>query len=68
MKLLKPGTKVQIYPGDTYSKFGEILEIGITHFVIKITKAEKGATQKEGDIVALPVGKLSLKIITEDSK
>lgn len=36
------GEEVQIYPGDTYSKWGRIIEITDKGVLFEITKAEKG--------------------------
>lgn len=43
--------EVQIYPGDTYSKFGIVRDINENGVVFEITRAERGASQyKVGNI------------------
>ena len=34
------GKTIQLYPGDTYSKWGEILDVDDLGWTIKITKSE----------------------------
>lgn len=38
------GKEVQIYPGDTYSKWGRIIEINDNGVLFKITDADKQCT------------------------
>lgn len=45
------GKKVQIYPGDTYKKWGIVLEVNDNGILFEITEAEKGApSYQEGSI------------------
>jgi hypothetical protein len=37
------GKEVQIYPGDTYKKWGIVLEVNDNGMLFRITKAEGGA-------------------------
>ena len=41
------GKEVQIYPGDTYEKWGTIVEINNEGILFQITKADKGASTYE---------------------
>ena len=38
------GKEVQIYPGDTYKKWGIVLEVNDNGVLFKITRAENGAS------------------------
>ena len=38
------GKEVQIYPGDTYKKWGIVLEVNDNGVLFRITRAESGAT------------------------
>ena len=45
------GKEVQIYPGDTYKKWGIVLEVNDNGILFRITKAESGApSYQEGSI------------------
>jgi hypothetical protein len=41
--------KIQLYPGDTYKKFGTILNVDSYGFTIKITEADPRTDYTEGD-------------------
>ena len=43
--------KIQLYPGDTYSKFGTITNVDEYGFTIKITEASPNSGYKKGDEV-----------------
>jgi hypothetical protein len=45
------GKEVQIYPGDSYSKFGIITDITEQGVVFKITQASDRTEYKKGEIV-----------------
>ncbi len=45
------GKEVQIYPGDTHSKFGIVTDITDQGVVFKITEASEKSDYKKGDIV-----------------
>lgn len=42
------GKKVQLYPGDTYSRWGIITEVDDVGFLIKITKADTRSNYEIG--------------------
>lgn len=45
------GKEVQIYPGDTYKKWGIVLEVNDNGILFKITKADNNAlSYQEGSI------------------
>ena len=45
------GKEVQIYPGDTHSKFGIVTDITEQGVVFKITEADVKSDYRKGDIV-----------------
>lgn len=45
------GKVVQLYPHDTYKKYGRILNIKGNGFLFEIVQAGKDSGYKEGDIV-----------------
>lgn len=62
-EFFKIGTKVQLYPGDTHSKYGVIKEINELGWVIQITEADSRSEYKKDDIFFLSHSKsLSMRI------
>ena len=59
--------EVQIYPGDTYSKFGIVREINSHGVVFEITRAEHGASQyRPGDLFFISYSNnLTFKLVAE---
>ncbi|KJS12453.1 MAG: hypothetical protein JL56_08460 [Desulfotomaculum sp. BICA1-6] len=54
-KALLPGTKVQLWPKDTYYKYGVVVTVDRQHVTFKITMVEPGEKHYcEGDIVKIP--------------
>lgn len=45
------GKHIQLYPGDTYYKFGIIMDLDDLGWVIRITKAHERATEKVNDVI-----------------
>jgi len=57
------GKEVQIYPGDTHSKFGIVTDITDQGVVFKITEASEKSDYKKGDIVFIAFSnKLNFKL------
>jgi hypothetical protein len=52
-KIFIPGTKVKLYPGDTYKKSAEILEINDQGWVFKIIEAQQGCGYVVGEVIFL---------------
>ena len=58
------GKIVQIYPKDTYYKFGILLEVSSYGFLFEITSAEKASDYKKGDHVFFSISsQLSFKAL-----
>jgi len=55
-KKLRPGTEVQIWPGDTYAKYGIIKKINPDYIAIELTRVHPDdyCGFKPGDIIKLP--------------
>ena len=45
------GKYVQLYPSDTYYKFGIITDLDDLGWTIKITKAHERATEEVGEVI-----------------
>ena len=59
------GKEVQIYPGDSYTKFGIITDITEQGVVFKITQASERTEYKRGDVVFIAFSsKLTFKLKT----
>ena len=62
---------IQLYPGDTHSKWGEIIDAWAAGIKIRITRVKNnlscsGASYKVGSIHFIPMVKVSFKYVTEE--
>lgn len=54
-KVLLPGTRVQLWPKDTYYKYGVVVAIDRQYITFKITMVQPGEKHyRVGDIVKIP--------------
>ena len=62
---------IQLYPGDTHSKWGEVLDAWHAGIKIRITRVKNnlscsGASHKLGSIHFIPMNKVSFSYATEE--
>lgn len=61
---LLPGTKVQLWPKDTYFKYAVVTAVDRNHVTFKITLVQPGEKHyREGDIVKIPRNKLNVQVV-----
>lgn len=54
-QMLKPGTRVHLWPWDTYAKYGVVRKADRFKVIIEITRIDPGeAYYRPGDVVVLP--------------
>ena len=62
---------IQLYPGDTHSKWGEVIDAWSAGIKIRITRVKNklsvsGVSYKVGSVHFIPMVKVSFKYVTEE--
>ena len=70
-QFVAPSRFVQLYPGDTHAKWGEVIDAWAAGIKIMITRVKNnlscsGASYEVGSVHFIPMSKVSIKYVTEE--